>query len=83
MYLRKGKTTMTVYGLNKSQLTQLKRTYILRMNDLGKFGEVVCNDSDRVLVESDLEDFWVNQLVSDETIAEEYWDVDFKEEDFI
>jgi len=74
---------MTVYDLNEKQLTQLKRIYILRMNDLGKFGSEICNDPDRILVEDDLEDYMVNELVSDETIVEIYWDIEFKEEDFI
>ena len=72
--------TMTVYDLDRDQLHELKEHYMTELEDEGKFGEVVCNDPERVLTQFDL--VCADELVSDEAICEVYAGTEFTNDDF-
>lgn len=70
---------MTVYDLNREQLTELKQAYYSELVNEGTFGEIIGRDYDEP---SYYDLAMIDEIISDEFICEHYAGCIFTEDDF-
>lgn len=70
---------MTIKDLSKDQLHELKERYIMKLEDEGKFAEVMDVDYNEPSYE-DLAN--ADEIVPDDVIEREYGDICFVDDDF-